>query len=194
MVFGKGINDFSEPVSSKGVKIREYVLWKSMLERCYSKHNIVKNKSYYSVIVEDELLSFSNFYSFVRTLKGFDKGNWQLDKDILGSGYIYSKENIAFVPREVNIFFAVDRNKHREKPIGVKLDRKCGKLFSSMKKGGKTVFLGYFEYEIGAHKAYLKSKSEYGKELALKYKDFLDARVLRELNNYESWFKRYGCH
>ena len=195
MIFGKGINDFEKPISCKGVKMREYILWKSMLERCYSSHNAIKNNSYCKVSVQEQLLSFSNFHSFVRGLQGFDQDGWQMDKDIIGSGLSYDVNSIVFVPREINLFFAVDIFMVREKPIGAKLDKKRGKVFSSMKRDGKTIFIGYFETELDAHKAYLRNKANYGKVLASRYQECLDSRVLKELNNCEDWFKSKGlCH
>ena len=37
LVYGVGFNDKTKPVFVDGKPVKEYVLWKSMLERCFSE-------------------------------------------------------------------------------------------------------------------------------------------------------------
>lgn len=184
LVCGVGVNDFNGVVSKLGVHIREYRLWRGMLERCYGKTQRAASKAYTNTTVSNELLSFSYFYNFVRNLKGFYEDGWQMDKDILGTGAEYSENYISFVPQEVNMFFVVNKRYTYELPIGVKFDKRCNKYCAAVKIGGKTKNLGYFTTIEQAALAYKKAKEDYAKLLASKWKDKLDERVYCKLINF----------
>lgn len=175
---GVGINDFDGCVKRGGVPIREYTLWKSMIHRCY------KNKFYNDCVVEEYLLSFTNFYNHIHTLVGFDNVNYQMDKDFLFDGTkIYSRDTIVFVPKELNLFLT-NKSKHRGQWMqGVTLKR--GRYVATISLDSKPTFIGCFDDEITAHNEYKQYKINHAKVLAERYKDCIDIRVYHKLINFK---------
>ena len=78
-----------------------YAIWKSMKARCYNK-TVKQYKDYGGkgvTICIEWLSDFKSFYDWAIT-NGWQKG-LQLDKDIKGTGLVYSPENCLFVtPKE----------------------------------------------------------------------------------------------
>lgn len=184
-VCGVGVNDFNGKVSADGVHIKEYRLWKSMLARCYEGKNLPCYNAYANTKVAEELLSFTAFYNFVRTCKGFGNKGWNMDKDILGDGSVYAPETIAFVPQEVNMFFVVNLKCIYKLPLGVKYDKRSKRYCAALKKEGKTKNLGYFNTPEAAHKVYCIEKEKYAKLLAEKWCEHLDNRIYEKLLNFK---------
>lgn len=82
---------------------KEFNKWRAMIGRCYDKNNN-HYKSYgdKGVTVCERWLCFENFLEDLPKLKGYDydklqNGELQLDKDIEGSGVLYSPENCVLV-------------------------------------------------------------------------------------------------
>lgn len=95
LVFNVGINDLGYSRSQTF-----YIKWRGMLERCYSKRSLIKNKSYSDCFVNKEWHLLSNFK------KWFDKHyieGWQIDKDILVKG---NREYLT-----IQVLFCATRNK-----------------------------------------------------------------------------------
>lgn len=190
LVYGFGVNDFKESISLGGVHIREYSLWKAMLRRCYSDDTKIKRPTYNECVVEDYLLSFDNFYNFINSLIGFnckDVNNayFHLDKDLIGSGKIYSRDTICFIPSEVNAFLTNKKSTIGDYPTGVLFHKASGRLIAQINKNGKKKYLGLFDDPIDAFAAYKLEKDMYAKELAEKYKKYLDDRAYIALKTYE---------
>ena len=108
---GFGVYKFGtkEPFSKK-----RYNLWSHMMTRCYNK--IVQNKhpTYKDVKVCERWHNFQFFCHDIKKLHGYEnwknsygKNGYELDKDIKGSGKLYSKENCIFVPQAENVLQAV---------------------------------------------------------------------------------------
>jgi thymidylate synthase len=80
--------------------------WRNMLKRCYSKK--FEHYSYYGgkgVHVSNEWLCFRNFYSDAKLVEGLDVSNLsnlELDKDINGDGFRYSKDTCKWVTADDN--------------------------------------------------------------------------------------------
>ena len=84
-----------------------YARWRAMLGRCYSKQFLEKHPTYRDCLVCEEWLTFSNFKSWM------ESQTWVglvLDKDLLGSGDLYSPSTCVFVPEYVN-FALIGSNK-----------------------------------------------------------------------------------
>ena len=82
-VFGVGILGAKYPSKVNGVLTKEYMLWTSVLERCYSDSFKKKNPTYEYCKVSDNFKSYEYFYEWCHNQIGFDNKNWQLDKDLL---------------------------------------------------------------------------------------------------------------
>ena len=187
LIYGKGINDFNESISYNRVKIKEYELWKNMLQRCYSKKYISLNPTYIGCYVEDYLLSFTNFYNFIHTLKGHDLG-YQMDKDLLVKGNkCYSRDTIVFVPKEINTFLTTGKysTKNSELPIGVYYDKERQLYNSNIILYNKRKHLGRFNTPVEAFNVYKEAKEQQAKVLAERWKDKIDERAYNALMNYK---------
>lgn len=168
-----GINDADiitqKIVDGKRIFHPVYLKWRNMLRRCNVKH---KNHRYYDrVSVCDEWYYLSNFLSWVGDK---DITGLCLDKDILGSGKIYSPPSCAFVTQECNQFFAsVSKNgKYR---IGVSKEARLENTFYSHYKGK---YVGTFRTEIEAHMAWQTERIVHAKALAISEQD---ARIQQKL-------------
>lgn len=134
-IFGVGINDADYTVCPKTYlgyidgkksytsdpRCPYYVSWVSMLRRCYSESVKKTRKTYEGCITCDEWHLFSNFKSWM------EQQDWrgkELDKDILGSGKLYSPDSCCFVEPCVNNFIASFSRPARKGglPMGVRYD------------------------------------------------------------------------
>lgn len=99
-LYGVGINDLNEPISYKGKHFKFYLVWRSMMYRCYYKGFHKRENTYSDCFVCDEWKYLSNFKRW------FDDNYiecYELDKDILVNGNReYSPNNCCFVPKEIN--------------------------------------------------------------------------------------------
>lgn len=181
LVYGVGLNDAdyqlskSKKINGKYVKIWKcpfYQTWISMLERGYSKRFKEKYATYLNVTVCDEWLTFSKFRNWMISQ------NWDgnhLDKDIIGCGLIYSKENCRFIPPFVNTCLSLSDSIRGDLPIGVSqyLTGKGEIRYLSMIKDQrgklKQKNLGRFDSLKNAHAAWQYAKIRILKDLLLDY-------------------------
>lgn len=176
-----GIGYLGAPKTSEG-KSPAILKWNGMIQRCYGKSP--RNASYQDCSVCKEWHNFQNFKKWYLGQIGCDNKGWHLDKDIICKGNkIYSPENCAIVPPEIN-YFLVLRQKGRGKwPLGVIFHN--GKFISQMSSNGKQVVLGQFITVEEAFSAYKTAKETEAKRLAEKYKDQIDNRVYEALLNFK---------
>lgn len=86
-----------------------YQMWRAMLERCYNPQH--EHYTYYGlkgVSVCDSWLIFSNYEQDIKQLKNWeykqkDWKNYQLDKDILGDGFVYSSKHCYWARTSDNV-------------------------------------------------------------------------------------------
>ena len=191
-VCGVGVSGNKYLITVNGVKTKEYELWKSMLERCYSDSAYQKKRpTYKDCEVSENFKSYEYFYEWCQNQFGFSNdGNgypFHLDKDLLVKGNkIYSESTCVFIPSEINSLLTkctASRGKHL---IGVSW-HKTRKSFIAMvnKNKGKQEHLGYFSTEIEAFNAYKQAKESFIKEQAEKWKDEIDERAYSALMNYQ---------
>ena len=101
-VYGVG---FTYRGAKKGNE-RIYSLWHGMMSRCYNKN--YDSYPWYGkrgVRVSSEWLHFSKFEDDVRKLKNYEKfldnpNEYSLDKDMLGTGKLYSKDTCMFATKK----------------------------------------------------------------------------------------------
>ena len=186
-VYGIGITGTKYPTKINGVLTKEYTLWKSMLERCYS--DVLKKRcpTYEGCEVSDKFLYYEYFYEWCNKQIGFSNKDWHLDKDLLVKGNkLYSENTCVFIPSEINTLLTKREASRGENLIGVCWS-KTHKAFRVMvcKNRGKPEHLGYFKTEIEAFRAYKQAKETFIKEQANKWKDKIDIRAYEALMNYE---------
>lgn len=188
-LYNVGINDWDRVVSiSSSQKIPEYKLWKDLLKRVYSEVYHRKNPTYAGTSLDNRWLSLTAFIEDVSKLPNYEKGlnsGWALDKDIIVNGNKhYSLETCCFVPPEVNCNFK-QLNKGNGLPIGVYLKKGNGKFACDCKSMEKTVYLGVYDTAEEAFEVRKKFKQSVMKELADKYREVLDYRVIHKLDNFD---------
>ena len=185
-VFDVGIVGVKYPSTINGVRTKEYVLWKSMLTRCYSTIHKKKNPTYTGCEVSDNFKSYEYFYEWCQDQIGFTNKGWHLDKDLLAKGNkIYSESTCIFIPSEINSVLTKCTASRGKYLIGV-CWHNTNKAFVARvnKNKGKQEWLGVFNTEIEAFNAYKVAKESFIKEQAEKYKSQIDERAYNALMNY----------
>jgi len=186
LVFGVGINDWVGNVDVGGKKIREYQLWKGMLERCFSEKYKQKRPTYDGITCSKDWLSMTKFIEDVSQMRGYGLIGWALDKDIIQKGNkLYSKDTCCFVPAEVNNLLTKSDSSRGEWPVGVCFDNYAGKFKARLAINGKLKHLGLFTTPEEAFQAYKTAKEAQIKVVAQKWQHLLDERVFQALLAYE---------
>jgi hypothetical protein len=173
------IGDGNYKPSLKGVYYKYYIVWSSMLGRCYSKNKQKKHPTYKDVTVCDEWLNFQNFAKWYEEnyIEGF-----HIDKDILFKGNkIYSPETCCFVPREINAIFIKSEKTRGEYPIGVGKRNEKGGFQSTL----NNKLIGTYPTIEEAFQAYKIAKENYIKEVADRWKDKITEKTYEALINYQ---------
>ena len=185
-VYSVGVLGTKYPSKVNGVQTKEYMLWKSMLQRCYSDTYKKKNQTYIDCEVSDKFKSYEYFYEWCCNQIGFGVDGFELDKDLLIKGNkVYNESTCVFLPKEINSVLTKSTTKRGEYLIGVCWHNTNKAFVAKVKKNkGNPEWLGSFNTEIEAFNAYKQSKESYIKELADKYKDILDPRAYKALYNY----------
>jgi hypothetical protein len=113
-----------------GKNTRQYMIWYSMINRCYNEKYHKKLPTYKDCTVSEEWHNFQNFASW------YDQNYYEvngekmaLDKDILIKGNkVYSSETCIFVPQFINSLFTKCNAIRGEFPIGVSWHKHNKKL------------------------------------------------------------------
>ena len=203
LVCGVGVNDLGyrtqveeELTKNGGKRIQKtvfrckyYVVWESMLERCYSKKSLEISPTYIGTRVCSEWLSATAFK------KWMEQQDWQgkcLDKDIIvPRSKLYSPETCAFVLNATNVFVVARDACRGEYPIGVSLFKRTGKYCAQCKNlfTGKREHLGYFSTPEEAHEAWRKRKHELAKLVAATESDMRVVEALKKRYSLDEWYK-----
>ena len=189
-VYGVGILGAKYPPTINGVKTKEYALWHSMLQRCYSGSFKKHRPTYECCEVSDNFKSYEYFYEWCQNQISFDddgNGNpFHLDKDLLTKGNkVYSEDSCIFIPKEINLLLTKSTASRGKHLIGVCWS-KTNKAFVAQvsKNKGASEHLGLFKTETEAFKAYKQAKEVFVKEQAEKWKSQIDDRAYEALMNY----------
>ena len=185
-VFGVGVVGTKYPSRINGVKTKEYVLWKHMLERCYSDTFQKKYPTYEGCEVSDNFKSYTYFYEWCNKQIGFGVTSFELDKDLLiKENKVYNEDSCVFLPKEINSLLTKCTATRGEYLIGVSWNKKDKAFVARVNKNkGGSEYLGSFNTEIEAFNAYKKAKEVFVKEQANKWKDKIDERAYEALMNY----------
>ena len=185
-VYGVGIVGNKYPTKVNDVQTKEYGLWKSMLQRCYSDIYKKKNPTYIDCEVSDKFKSYEYFYEWCNKQIGFCVDGFEIDKDLLIKGNkVYSESTCVFLPKEINSVLTKCTASRGEYYIGVCWS-KTHKDFKAQvsKNKGESEHLGYFKTELEAFKAYKVAKESFVKEQANKWKSQIDERAYEALMSY----------
>ena len=185
-VHGIGVLGAKYPTRVNGVHTKEYELWSSMLQRCYSDTFKKRYPTYEGCEVSDNFKSYEYFYEWCHKQIGFGNDGWHLDKDLLIKGNkVYSEDSCIFIPKEVNTLLVKSEALRGEHLIGVHWS-KSNKAFVAQvcKNKGKQEYLGYFKTELEAFNAYKQAKESFVKEQANKFKSQIDPRAYEALMKY----------
>ena len=186
-VCGVGILGTKYPPKVNGVQTKEYVLWKSMLERCYSDTLKKRYPTYEDCEVSENFKSYEYFYEWCHKQIGFGVRGFEMDKDLLVKGNkVYSESTCVFIPVEINLLLNKCEASRGEHLIGVNWCKR-DKAFKAMvnKNKGRSECLGSFKTEIEAFNAYKQAKESFIKEQANKWKSQIDERAYNALMKYE---------
>lgn len=157
-----------------------YTTWDGMIRRCYDPKSSRYN-SYKDVEICEEWHNFQNFAKWFEENK---VDGWQIDKDLVGGDRrVYSPEVCRFIPPELNAIFKESSKSGTGLPRGVY--PKDNKFQSSINKFGENIYLGLFNTVEEAHTTYIIAKTEYLKELAMKWKDIVPEEIYSALLNYD---------
>ena len=186
-VYNVGILGSKYPSKVNGRNTKEYDLWHSMLQRCYSDNSKKKRPTYEGCECSENFKSYEYFYEWCHGQIGFGVEGWHLDKDLLVKGNkVYSEDSCVFLPSEINSLLTKRTASRGEYLIGVSWYSKSKTFIAQVNKNkGKPEHLGYFKTEIEAFNAYKKAKEAFVKEQANKWKDQIDPRAYKALMNYQ---------
>ena len=186
-VFGVGVIGTKYPSRVNGVKTKEYDLWTSMLQRCYSDRCQKKHPTYEGCEVSENFKYFEYFYEWCHKQIGFNNEGWQLDKDLLVKGNKVYNENVCvFIPAEINSLLVKSTLLRGEHLIGVSWSNTSKAFIAQVRKNkGKPEYLGCFKTELEAFNTYKTAKEAFVKEQAEKWKGKIDERAYDALMNYE---------
>ena len=170
-----------------GIVLKEYALWKGVIGRCYDSEFHKKSPTYADCSVSEKFKYYPYFQEWCNKQIGFNEDGWHLDKDILIKGNkVYSEDTCCFVPQEINGLFIKRDAARGDLPIGVWFDKQKGKYQADVSVGRKKrKRLGSFSTPEEAFQIYKEAKEAYIKEVANKWKDYIDQRAYNALMNYE---------
>lgn len=136
-----------------------YDCWRNMLVRCYDENVRSQYPTYAGCTVCDEWHNFQNFAAWYDEQAKDRTVKYDIDKDMLSNGAkIYSPDTCVMVPRWLNNFLIRKSSYINSALVGVSFDHVRGKFRASASDGGQTKYLGLFNSEVEAHKAWVKHK------------------------------------
>lgn len=159
-VYGRGFIG-EERTKVKGKTLPAYLAWSNMMTRCYNPKYHERFPTYRGCKVSKDWFSF-------KTFKGWWEGNhvegYELDKDLLGDGKLYSEQTCAYIPAPLNMLLVSNYRQRGDCVLGVTLQN-SGYYHAQVNKGNGTVSLGLFTSEIAAQEAYVNGKRLYTNSL-----------------------------
>ncbi len=192
LVYGVGISEAGEfkrtaYIDGKKIATKQYDLWYSMIQRCYSEKFQQRCPTYAGCSVSEDFKYFQKFAKWCQKQVGFGLYGYQLDKDILFRGNKqYSETSCVFVPLSINSLLLKRDASRGEFPIGVSWHKRSQQYRAQCADGtGGQIHIGCFTTVEGAFIAYKTHKEAFIKRLALEYRGVLDYRVFDALMNYE---------
>ena len=170
----------------KGVDVREYVLWRNMLHRCYTDKYQDNFPTYKGCTVSDNFIHYEYFKSWCNNQSGFKQEGWVLDKDILVKGNkVYGENTCCFVPHEINNLLVKSDSRRSNLPIGVTFNESTNKYTANYSLNGRSKRIGNYETVLEAFEAYKRVKETYIRTVTEGWKHLIDQRTYEALMNYQ---------
>ena len=187
LVYGVGVSGIKYPSKLNGRNTREYDLWHSMLQRCYSDTYKNKYPTYEGCKCSENFKSYEYFYEWCHKQIGFGVADFELDKDLLVKGNkVYSENVCVFIPSEINSLLTKRTASRGNHLIGVCWSNANKAFVAQVRKNkGKREWLGCFNTELEAFNAYKQAKESFVKEQANNWKSQIDERAYNALMSYE---------
>lgn len=135
--------------SHNGKPTKEKQLWVSMLARCYSHKHHQRYPTYQRCEVSENFKDFQYFAEWCNNQKGFGISGFQLDKDILGNGLLYSETTCCFVPAKLNAYFKCSTFKKFYKVGTGKYTSNCSGTHLGTFCSEEAAILAYDDYRLG---------------------------------------------
>jgi hypothetical protein len=195
LIYGVGINDAEYAVYktdwSSGKQMISWVCpyyskWIKILQRCYCAKYLKLRPTYEGCEIEESWKKFTVFKLWVDSQPNRNWENCEPDKDLIVEGNkLYSPNTVVFVTEMVNNFLKIKTNSRGNFMLGVSFHKKIGKFQAMCNnpftlKAGAGRFIGYFNTELEAHKAWQAKKHEYACALVELQDDPRVAKALRE--------------
>ena len=178
-------------MSKNGKLTDKYIIWHSMLTRCYDPKYQEKYTTYKGCRVEEYLLNFQHMGEWIKDNYYEVPGERMcLDKDILCKGNkIYSKDTCIFVPERINLLFIKSNKRRGSNPIGV-IELPSGNYRVFCSNGyGKQIGLGTYKTKEEAFSVYKQYKEKVIKEVIDSYEGKIPepyySRLKTAMYNYE---------
>ena len=171
-IYGVGyLGEGKYKMSENGKLTDVYIIWSSMLKRCYDPKYQEKHTTYKGCRVEDYLLNFQHMGKWIEDNYYKAPGEQMcLDKDILCKGNkVYSRETCIFVPERINKLFTKRDHNRGKDPIGVD-QLPSGNYQAYCNNGyGKQIKLGSYKTKEEAFEVYKQYKEKVIKEVIESY-------------------------
>jgi len=169
---------------SVGKDLKAYLVWRSMMQRCYDIKYHKIQPTYIECRVSEEWHNYQNFAAwFEDNYNPEYMGGWQLDKDfIIKNNKLYSPDTCYFIPQEINKLIIRGKALRGEYPLGV--SKKKYSYQANCSINGKSRTIGRFKTPEEAFYAYKEVKENQISLIAEKYKDKLNNIVYEAIKNY----------
>jgi hypothetical protein len=165
-----------------------YNMWFDMYQRCTSERSRKIRPHYYKTELHPDWYNFHTFADWAEHQRGYnefcEKGiPYQLDKDLLGEGTLYSPDNCCFLPKEVNAFLRTNLSRANTSGVTGVVVLPNGKYRACIRDSrvGKNIHLGCFVDIDEAASAYKTKKQEICRYLAEKYKNTISQKAFDKL-------------
>jgi hypothetical protein len=196
LVYGVGVKDVDyiihrrKTVQSSGLKKKlelvwscpYYEKWLGMISRCYCSKRLNRSPTYIGCTVDPEWFYLSNFIKWVDSQPNRDWQDCHLDKDLLIEGNKhYSPATCVFISGGLNNFILDGASVRGDYLLGVCKHKASGRFMAQCRNPFKAEvkYIGYFNTELEAHKAWQERKHQYACQLAELQSDSRVSDVLR---------------
>lgn len=188
-VYGIGyLGEGDYKVKINGKSSIQYITWRDMLRRCYSKSYQKKCPTYKGVKVCEEWHNFQNFAKFYDD-NYYEVNNERMDMDkdlLISNNRVYSPSTVCFLPQSLNKLIIKRDSKRGSLPIGVTLDKTGKKYIAQCNNGtGKKDYIGTFNTPEEAFYAYKAHKELLVKKKVGEYFGHIPTNVYNALINFK---------